>query len=286
MTSTSHCFEKHDLNPENCKFYTKCPDDKVRNENFRCVKKKGNVNSVIRTKVEKRKTTVKQRLTDRADNLTSMAQEIFRNGNATVNSNGIRTKLMRLKRQAINKGIPELTENLTSVIERINEFRKSRPKTAKTPKARTSRRKNPSTDLKEFNSFEEDLRLNSTPSSKSSSKSSSKGSAQGSAQGSAKGSAQGVEVDLNAEERSRLNSPNSPPKQTEDEQVRAYANAVSKMASMMNFSKFKKPRKPKQTLKSRKNAESKPRKGTSLNGPSTKPRASRRKKVSQNDISL
>jgi hypothetical protein len=153
------------------------------------------------------------------------------------------------------------------MIDRINEFRKSK----KTTKPKTSRRKKSETvDLKEFNSFNEDLRLSN--SSKSASKASSKASPE---------SAQ--EVDLNAEERTRLVSPNSPPSQTDENKIKEYASQISKMASMLNFSKLKTPRKPRQTLKSRKNAG---KKGTSLNGPTTKPKASRRKKTQQNDISL
>ena len=268
MTSTSHCFDNHDLNPETCTFVKKCPPGKVRNDNFRCVKVKDPADNVVRKKVEKRKSDAEKRLRDRADILRSRTDTFFRNGNSAQNSNSkIKDALMRLRRQTIKRDVSDVTKNLTDMIDRINEFRKSK----KTTKPRSSRRKKTETvDLKEFNSFNEDLRLsNSSKSSKSSPEASQE------------------EVDLNAEERTRLISPNSPSKETDENKIKEYASQISKMANMLNFSKLKAPRRPRQTLKSRKIAESKPRKkGTSLNGPTTKPKASRRKITHQNDISL
>lgn len=159
----------------------------------------------------------------------------------------------------------DLTERVTGMINRINEFRKSKRQT----KTRTPRKKRVviNTALNEFNNFEEDLR---NVSSKSPSK-----------------SPEEVEVDLNND---KLNSPDSPREQTEDEKVKAYANQVSKMMSMINYGKLekmtKKTRKPKATLQSRKNSSNRPTRrkkiGTSLNG--TKPRKS--SKNSTGNVSL
>ena len=35
----SNCFKKYDLNPKTCKFVSKCPEGKIRDENFKCVNK-------------------------------------------------------------------------------------------------------------------------------------------------------------------------------------------------------------------------------------------------------
>ena len=287
MTSTSHCFDKHDLNEENCKFYPKCPEGKERNKkNFRCVTKK---EIVVKKRVEKRKNDEKKRLTLRADNLTTMAHDFFRNGNgngnATEKSKVIRTKLINLRRLTTNKDMPELTENLTSVIDRMNEFRKSKKQT----KSITPRKKRVviNTTLKQFNNFEEDLRnISRNSSSNSPSKSPDK-----SPDKSPSPLSEVEEVNLNAV---NLKSPDSPKEMTEEQKqkiVNAYAKKTVQMMSMLNFGKLEKmTRKPKETLRSRKTSSNKPSRrrkvGSSLNGPSTKPRASRRKKASQNDISL
>jgi hypothetical protein len=95
MTSTSHCFEKFDLNPERCTFVKKCPEGTRRNKNFRCVKAISNTN-VVKKIVEKRKSGVEK------------------------------TK---------EKDMIDLTEDLTGMIDRIKEFRKSKRSTkTRTPR--------------------------------------------------------------------------------------------------------------------------------------------------------
>ena len=271
MTSTSHCFEKFDLNPERCTFVKKCPEGTRRNKNFRCVKAISNTN-VVKKIVEKRKSGVEKRLRDRTEILRSRTDKFFNNGNMTENSNSnIKDALMRLRKQTKEKDMIDLTEDLTGMIDRIKEFRKSKRST----KTRTPRKKKVviNTGLNEFNSFEEDLR---SASPKSASKSPSK-------------SPEAVEVDLNAVNSQAVNSPDSPREMTEEQKqkiVNAYANQVSKMRSMLNFGKLeqmtKRTRKPKATLKSRKNASNKPSRrkkiGTSLNGP--KPRRKKSSKAS------
>jgi hypothetical protein len=271
MTSTSHCFEKFDLNPERCTFVKKCPEGTRRNKNFRCVKAISNTN-VVKKIVEKRKSGVEKRLRDRTEILRSRTDKFFNNGNMTENSNSnIKDALMRLRKQTKEKDMIDLTEDLTGMIDRIKEFRKSKRST----KTRTPRKKKVviNTGLNEFNSFEEDLR---SASPKSASKSPSK-------------SPEAVEVDLNAVNSQAVNSPDSPREMTEEQKqkiVNAYANQVSKMRSMLNFGKLeqmtKRTRKPKATLKSRKNASNKPSRrkkiGTSLNGP--KPRRKKTSKAS------
>lgn len=260
MTSTSHCFDNHDLNPSTCTFSRKCREGMKRNRNFRCVKVVSNTN-VVKKNVEKRKSGVEKRLRDRTEILRSRTDKFFNNGNTTENSNSnIKDALLRLRRQTKDKDMTDLTERVTGMINRINEFRKSKRQT----KTRTPRKKRVviNTALNEFNNFEEDLR-NVTP--KSPSKSPSK-------------SPEEVEVDLNAVNSPAVNSPDSPREQTEDEKVKAYANQVSKMMSMINYGKLekmtKKTRKPRATLQSRKNSSNRPTRrkkiGTSLNG--TKPR--------------
>jgi hypothetical protein len=271
MTSTSHCFEKFDLNPERCTFVKKCPEGTRRNKNFRCVKAISNTN-VVKKIVEKRKSGVEKRLRDRTEILRSRTDKFFNNGNMTENSNSnIKDALMRLRKQTKEKDMIDLTEDLTGMIDRIKEFRKSKRST----KTRTPRKKKVviNTGLNEFNSFEEDLR---SASPKSASKSPSK-------------SPEPVEVDLNAVNSQAVNSPDSPREMTEEQKqkiVNAYANQVSKMMATLNFGKLnkmtKRTRKPKATLQSRKNASNKPSRrkkiGTSLNGP--KPRRKKSSKAS------
>ena len=270
MTSTSHCFEKFDLNPERCTFVKKCPEGTRRNKNFRCVKAISNTNAVKKI-VEKRKSGVEKRLRDRTEILRSRTDKFFNNGNMTENSNSnIKDALMRLRKQTKDKDMTDLTEDVTGMIDRINEFRKSKRST----KTRTPRKKRVviNTGLNQFNSFEEDLRSLSP---KSASKSPSK---------SPQASPEAVEVDLNAVNSQAVNSPDSPREMTEDEKVKAYRNIANRMMATLNFGKLnkmtKRTRKPKATLQSRKNASNKPirRKkiGTSLNGPRP-----RRKKTSK-----
>ena len=274
MTSTSHCFEKFDLNPERCTFVKKCPEGTRRNKNFRCVKAISNTN-VVKKIVEKRKSGVEKRLRDRTEILRSRTDKFFNNGNMTENSNSnIKDALMRLRKQTKDKDMTDLTEDVTGMIDRINEFRKSKRPT----KTRTPRKKRVviNTGLNQFNSFEEDLRSLSP---KSPSKSASK---------SPEALPEPVELDLNAVNSQAVNSPDSPREMTEDEKVKAYRNIANRMMATLNFGKLnkmtKRTRKPKATLQSRKNASNKPirRKkiGTSLNGP--KPR---RKKTSKNSKS-
>lgn len=274
MTSTSHCFEKFDLNPERCTFVKKCPEGTRRNKNFRCVKAISNTN-VVKKIVEKRKSGVEKRLRDRTEILRSRTDKFFNNGNMTENSNSnIKDALMRLRKQTKDKDMTDLTEDVTGMIDRINEFRKSKRPT----KTRTPRKKRVviNTGLNQFNSFEEDLRSLSP---KSPSKSASK---------SPEALPEPVELDLNAVNSQAVNSPDSPREMTEDEKVKAYRNIANRMMATLNFGKLnkmtKRTRKPKATLQSRKNASNKPvrrkKVGTSLNGP--KPR---RKKTSKNSKS-
>lgn len=280
MTSTSHCFEKFDLNPERCTFVKKCPEGTRRNKNFRCVKAISNTNAVKKI-VEKRKSGVEKRLRDRTEILRSRTDKFFNNGNMTENSNSnIKDALMRLRKQTKDKDMTDLTEDVTGMIDRINEFRKSKRST----KTRTPRKKRVviNTGLNQFNSFEEDLRSLSP---KSASKSPSK-----SPQASPEALPEAVEVDLNAVNSpavnsQAVNSPDSPREMTEDEKVKAYRNIANRMMATLNFGKLnkmtKRTRKPKATLQSRKNASNKPTRrkkiGTSLNGPRP-----RRKKTSKN----
>lgn len=59
------CFDKFDLNPKTCTFVKKCPEGKVRNENFICVNK--NTNTLKR--IKKNKVDEEDALRKRMDHL-------------------------------------------------------------------------------------------------------------------------------------------------------------------------------------------------------------------------
>jgi len=124
----SKCQEKYDLNEKTCKFYTKCPEGKVRNENFRCVKAPANPQNTIKRRIQKSKNDAEERLRGR----TEMLKNLFKsrtNQFLKIDDDNIKEKLMRIKTQTVKRGFDDITENVNALLERVQAYNVKKPRT-------------------------------------------------------------------------------------------------------------------------------------------------------------
>lgn len=252
----SQCYQKYDLNEKTCKFVAKCPDGKVRNSNFRCVNPPVNPQNAIKQRIQKGKLNAEERLRGR----TEILKKLFKSKSdewLKLEDNNIKEKLMRIKTQTVKRGFDDLTRNVNSLIGQVESYNGTRRRTRK-PKKKTANvslnnSPKPNRNSKEINL--DDLDLN------------------------------GVE-DLRASsvrpspENAAVNTPrlesvlekNNSGTSINNDQVKKYAEDVSKYFQTINMNKLnlmlgKKTRTKKGTIKERRRP-----KGTSLN---TKPRTKR-----------
>jgi len=223
------CYDKYDLNEKTCKFVTKCPDGKVRNENFRCVNPPPSAKNTIKKRIQKSKMDAEERLRGR----TEMLKNLFKsksNQFLKIDEDNLREKLMRIKTQTVKKGFDDITSNVNSLLERVEYYNGKKRRTRK-PRTKRLRMKSVNFTLNNISNTE-DLRNSISKSPK--------------------------EVDLNEPlsfnkpshvvEQERLESPDSPsPKidsQANDEKLEKYRKAVSGMFDSLNMSKLKTRRTP------------------------------------------
>lgn len=128
----SHCYDNHDLNPDTCKFVKKCPDGKVRNNKFRCVKAPVNHQTALKKRIEKSKIDAEERLRGR----TEILKNLFKSKSdewLNIGENNMREKLMRIRTQTVKRGFDDLTRNVNSLIEKVEGYevkpRRNRKKT-------------------------------------------------------------------------------------------------------------------------------------------------------------
>ena len=109
------CFDKFDLNPKTCTFVKKCPEGKVRDENFRCVNK--NTNTLKR--VQKNKVD-EENLRKRMNDL----RELFKSKTNTWEEldNDLRKKVVRIRNQTVKRGFDGLTRNVTNLLKKVDLY--------------------------------------------------------------------------------------------------------------------------------------------------------------------
>jgi len=251
------CYDKYDLNEKTCKFYTKCPEGKVRNENFRCVKAPDNPQNTIKRRIQKSKNDAEERLRGR----TEMLKNLFKsrtNEFLKIDDDNIKEKLMRIKTQTVKRGFDDITENVNALLERVQAYNVKKPRTRKPKKSIQSNSNSRKYRMtKEVNL--DDLDLNGVEDLRAS-------------YNSPKPSPENTQVNT-PELETVLEEPNR--EENSDTQKR-YAKAVSGMFNSMNMDKInlmlgKKPK----TLRQRRVP-----KGTSMNA---KPR---RRRTTKNNTSL
>jgi len=110
------CFDKFDLNPKTCTFVKKCPEGKVRDENFRCVNK--NTNTLKR--VQKNKIDEEENLRKRMDDLRAS----FKRKTNTWEEldNDLRKKVVRIRNQTVKRGFGDLTRNVTNLLKKVDLY--------------------------------------------------------------------------------------------------------------------------------------------------------------------
>jgi hypothetical protein len=226
----SQCYEKYDLNEKTCKFVKKCPDGKIRNQSFRCVNPPPSAKNTIKRRVQKSKIDAEERLRGRTEILKNLFKSKS-NQFLKMDEDKVREKLMRIKTQTVKRGFDDLTQNVNSLLERVESYNgtKRRTRTRK-PKSKKERAKSVNFYLNNISNTE-DLRNSISKSPKE------------------------VEVDLNEpitfnqpnthlDEQERLESPDSPLKsETQDsnsEKLERYRKAVSGMFDSINMSKLNK----------------------------------------------
>ena len=111
----SKCFEKYDLNPKTCKFVAKCPDDKIRDEKFKCNK----TETKTRTK---KKIDYEEILRKRVDDLRELFKSKTNAWETVEKKNIIRTKLMNIRDQSEKRKFNDLTSNVTKLLKRIDVY--------------------------------------------------------------------------------------------------------------------------------------------------------------------
>jgi hypothetical protein len=126
----SKCFKKYDLNPKTCKFVAKCPEDKIRDENFKCINKPEK-----QTKTKK-KINHEEILRKRADDLRDLFKSKTNAWETVLKKNIIRSKLMNIRDQSEKRGYDDLTRNVTKLLKRVDVY---------TGKIKTNRNGNPVT---------------------------------------------------------------------------------------------------------------------------------------------
>jgi hypothetical protein len=240
----SKCYEKYDLNEKSCKFVKKCPDGKVRNESFRCVKAPVNNQTYLKQKIQKGKLNAEERLRGR----TEILKNLFKSKSdewLKLEDTNIRDKLKRIRTQTVKRGFDDLTRNVDSLMKKVDNYSKPKRRTRKTK----SERRSVNFSLGEMSNTE-DLRPSRSFNSK--------------------------EVNLNEpepnshlDEQVRLNSPDTPVmSETNEEKLSKYSKAVSGMFDTLDLSKL--------NGMSRRKPRSKKPVGTSMNA---KPRKSRAKRA-------
>ena len=240
----SQCYQKYDLNEKTCKFVKKCPDGKIRNESFRCVKAPLNKQTYLKEKIKKGKINAEERLRGR----TEILKNIFKSKTdewLKLEDSNIRDKLKRIRTQTVKRGFDNITQNIDSLMKKVENYSKPRRTRRTKPERRSV-----NFSLGEISNTE-DLRPSRSFNSK--------------------------EVNLNEpnthlEEQTRLNSPDSPLRTNPNEETLSkYSKAVSGMFNTLDLSKL--------NGMTRRKPRSKKPVGTSMNAKPTKPRKSRAKRA-------
>jgi hypothetical protein len=118
----SKCFKKYDLNPKTCKFVAKCPEDKIRDENFKCINKtKTEPKAKTETKTKK-KVNYEEILRKRADDLRDLFKSKTNAWEPLLKKNIIRSKLMNIRDQSEKRGYDDLTRNVTKLLKKIDIY--------------------------------------------------------------------------------------------------------------------------------------------------------------------
>ena len=112
------CFDKFDLNPKTCTFVKKCPEGKVRNENFICVNKNTNT---LKKRVQKNKVD-EDALRKRLDDLIASFKRKTNTWEQIPKKNVIREKLMRIRNQTVKRGFDGLTSNVTNLLKKVDVY--------------------------------------------------------------------------------------------------------------------------------------------------------------------
>jgi hypothetical protein len=131
------------LNPKTCKFVSKCPEDKIRDENFKCVNK-----PKTNTKTKK-KINYEEILRKRTDDLRDLFKSKTNAWETVLKKNIIRTKLMNIRDQSEKRGYDDLTRNVTKLLKRVDVY---------TGNIKTNRNGNP-VSIFEYNSNKVNLNL-------------------------------------------------------------------------------------------------------------------------------
>ena len=139
----SNCFKKYDLNPKTCKFVSKCPEGKIRDENFKCVNK-----TETNTKTKK-KINYEEILRKRTDDLRDLFKSKTNAWETVLKKNIIRTKLMNIRDQSEKRGYDDLTRNVTKLLKRVDVY---------TGNIKTNRNGNP-VSIFDYNSNKVNLNL-------------------------------------------------------------------------------------------------------------------------------
>ena len=113
------CFDKFDLNPKTCTFVKKCPEGKVRNENFICVNKNTNT---LKKRVQKNKVDEEDALRKRLDDLIASFKRKTNTWEQIPKKNVIREKLMRIRNQTVKRGFDDLTRNVTNLLKKVDLY--------------------------------------------------------------------------------------------------------------------------------------------------------------------
>ena len=149
----SNCFKKYDLNPKTCKFVSKCPEDKIRDENFKCVNKtetkprtKPRTETITKTK---KKINHEEILRKRTDDLRDLFKSKTNAWETVLKKNIIRSKLMNIRDQSEKRGYDDLTRNVTKLLKRVDVY---------TGNIKTNRNGNP-ISIFEYNSNKVNLNL-------------------------------------------------------------------------------------------------------------------------------
>jgi len=124
------CYDKYDLNEKTCKFVTKCPDGKVRNENFRCVNPPPSAKNTIKKRIQKSKMDAEERLRGRTEILKNLFKSKS-NQFLKIDEDNLREKLMRIKTQTVKKGFDDITSNVNSLLERVESYNGKKRRTRK-----------------------------------------------------------------------------------------------------------------------------------------------------------
>jgi hypothetical protein len=147
----SNCFKKYDLNPKTCKFVSKCPEGKIRDENFKCVNKtemKSKARTETNTKTKK-KINYEEILRKRTDDLRDLFKSKTNAWETVLKKNIIRTKLMNIRDQSEKRGYDDLTRNVTKLLKRVDVY---------TGNIKTNRNGNP-VSIFDYNSNKVNLNL-------------------------------------------------------------------------------------------------------------------------------